>query len=201
MNSNCSCSLATSNLGQNWQLFVPCDLEIWWMTLNNNRAPLRYYVKLYASFQSHRWIKSGVTVRKRPIWVKIDDFFQPCDLEIWRMTLNNYMSIQSEVTVWKWLSWVLTFVNLTCRLWLLTLTYYMDITSVNVDNCWKFQDDTMTGTLSKRCDGWVDVRTYESFFLRAAWSQLNSYRNVVIAFKLLFILEIEKIQCLCITLT
>ena len=161
MNSNCSYSLATSNLGQNWQLFVPCDLEIWWMTLNNNRAPLRYYVKLSASFQSHRWIKSGVTVRKRPIWVKIDDFFQPCDLEIWRMTLNNFMSIQTEVTVWKWLSWVLTFVNLTCRLWPLTLTYCMDITSVNVNNCWKFQDDTMTGTLSKRCDGWADGRTYE----------------------------------------
>ena len=30
-----------------------CDLEIWWMTLENNRAPLLYYIKFCASFQSH----------------------------------------------------------------------------------------------------------------------------------------------------
>ena len=28
----------TPNLGQNRWCFVPCDLEIWWMTLENNRA-------------------------------------------------------------------------------------------------------------------------------------------------------------------
>ena len=44
------------------------------MTFKNNRAPLLCYFKLYASFRSHRWIQAGVTVRKRPIWVKIDDF-------------------------------------------------------------------------------------------------------------------------------
>ena len=52
----------------------PCDLEIWWMTLKNNRAHLLYYVKLCVSFQSHRWIQTGVTVLKHPIRVKIDDF-------------------------------------------------------------------------------------------------------------------------------
>ena len=52
------------NLGQNWWFFVPCDLEIWWMTLENNRAPLLYYIKLCASFQSHGRIETGVTVRK-----------------------------------------------------------------------------------------------------------------------------------------
>ena len=63
------------NLCQNRQFFVPCDLEIWRMTLKNNRAPLLCYFKLCASFRSHWWIQTGVTVRKRPIWVKIDDFF------------------------------------------------------------------------------------------------------------------------------
>ena len=48
------------------------DLEIWWMTLENNRAPLLYCFKLCASFHSHQWIQTGVTVRKRPIWVKIE---------------------------------------------------------------------------------------------------------------------------------
>ena len=54
--------------------FVPCDLEIWWMTLENNRAPLLYYIKLCASFQIHRWIETEVTVRKRSISVKISNF-------------------------------------------------------------------------------------------------------------------------------
>ena len=62
------------NLGQNRWCFVPCDLEIWWMTLENNRAPLLCCFKLCATFHSHRWIQLGVAVRKRPIWVKFDDF-------------------------------------------------------------------------------------------------------------------------------
>ena len=54
--------------------FVPCDLEIWSMTSKNKRAHLLYYIKLCASFQIHRGIQTGVTVRKRSIWVKIGDF-------------------------------------------------------------------------------------------------------------------------------
>ena len=64
----------TPNLGQNQWCFVPCDLEIWWMTLENNRAPLLCCFKLCATFHSHRWIQTGIAVRKRPIWVKFDDF-------------------------------------------------------------------------------------------------------------------------------
>ena len=62
------------NSGQNRQFFVPRDLEIWWMTLENNRAPLLYYIKLCASFRSHGWIQDGVTVRKCSIRVKIGNF-------------------------------------------------------------------------------------------------------------------------------
>ena len=70
-------------------IFVPCQLKIWWMTLENNRAPLLYYTKLCASFQSHVWIENGVTVRKRPIWAKLVIFLVPCDLEIWQMALEK----------------------------------------------------------------------------------------------------------------
>ena len=80
-------SPATPNLGQNRRFLEPCDLAIWRMTLKNNRAPLLCYFKLYASFHSHRWIQAGVTVRKRPIWVKIIDFFS-------RVTL--------QFDVWPW---------------------------------------------------------------------------------------------------
>ena len=64
----------TPNLGQIRQFLEPCDLEIWRMTFKNNRAPLLCYFKLCAAFRSHWWIETGVIVRKRPIWVKFDDF-------------------------------------------------------------------------------------------------------------------------------
>ena len=88
MNSNWSYSPETPNLGQIRRFLEPCDLEIWRMTLKNNRTPLLCYFKLYASFRSHRWIQTAITVRKRPIWVKIDDFF-------------NRVTLQFDVWPWK----------------------------------------------------------------------------------------------------
>ena len=58
-------------------IFFPCDLEIWWMTLKNNRAHLLSNIKLYASFHHHMWFQTGVTVRKRLSWV------MTCDLDLW----------------------------------------------------------------------------------------------------------------------
>ena len=89
VNSNWSYSPETPNLGKIRRFLEPCDLEIWRMTLKNNRAPFQCYFKLCAPFRSHWWIQTWVTVQKRPIWVKFDDFFGPCDLEIWWMTLEN----------------------------------------------------------------------------------------------------------------
>ena len=57
------------------------------MTLKNNRAPLLFYFKLCASFRSHWWIQTWVTVRKRPIWVKFDDF---------------QSRVTSKFDVWPW---------------------------------------------------------------------------------------------------
>ena len=62
------------NLGQNLQVFEPCNLEIWQMTLKNNRASLLCYFKLCASFHRHLWIQTGFTGRTSPIWVKIADY-------------------------------------------------------------------------------------------------------------------------------
>ena len=113
--------------------FVSHVLEIEQMTLKNNRAPLLCYFILCALFQSHWWIQSRVTVRKRPIWVKIDDFFNfvwpwnlHMTLEINRTPLlkniklfvsfHHQMWIQTGVMVRKQLSWVLAFVTLTVDL-------------------------------------------------------------------------------------
>ena len=175
------------------------------MTLKNNRAPLLCYFKLCAIFHSHQWVQTGVPFPKRPIWLKNDDFFVPCDLEIWQMTLeinrvpflgyfklmhfiaigefklelqsgnaqfgsksvfctvmtlkNNkaphlsniklfasfyhHMWIQTGVTLWKWLNWVLTSVTLTFDFWPWPFAW----TSLLIgNNFWKFQDDTMIGT-------------------------------------------------------
>ena len=85
VNWNWSYSPETLNLGQNRRFFVLCDLEIWWMTLQNNRAPLLYYIKLCAAFQIHRWIETEVTVRKCSIWVKISNFLSRVTLkfDVW----------------------------------------------------------------------------------------------------------------------
>ena len=47
-------------------------------------------------------------------------------------------------------------------LWPLTLNFCMDITFFVIGNHpWKFHDDTMMGTLWKRCDGRTDISQYE----------------------------------------
>ena len=88
------------------------------MASKENKAPLLCYFKLCVSLHSHRSIQTGVTVQKCPIWVKISEFFVPCDLEIWGMTLKNnrapllwhfklcasfhsHWCIQIGVIVWK----------------------------------------------------------------------------------------------------
>ena len=81
VNWNWSYSPETLNSGQNWRFFVPCDLEIWRMTLKNNRAPLLCYFKLCASFCSHWWIQPGVAVWKRSIRVKISNFLSSVTLK------------------------------------------------------------------------------------------------------------------------
>ena len=58
---------------------------IWWMTSKNKKTPLLYCTKLFASFQSHQWIKTGVTVRKHSLGVKINNCWSHVTLsfDIW----------------------------------------------------------------------------------------------------------------------
>ena len=73
--------------------FSLCDLEIWWMSSTNNRAPLLHYIKLSVSFQTPRWSQTEVTVWKPSIRrVKICNCFVPCDLEFWWITLKSNMA-------------------------------------------------------------------------------------------------------------
>ena len=61
--------------------FVLRDFEIWQMTLKKNRAPPLCCSNLCASFHSHQWIQTKVTLRKRSIRVKICDFLSSVTLK------------------------------------------------------------------------------------------------------------------------
>ena len=86
VNSDRSYNSETLNSGQNWRFFCPCDLEIWRMTLKNNREPPPCYCKLCASFHYHRSIPTGGTVRKRQIWVEVGIF---CPTWHWNLTNDH----------------------------------------------------------------------------------------------------------------
>ena len=70
-------------------------------------------------------------------------------------------------------------------------------------NSWKFHDDTMTGTLSKRCDRRRDRQTNrqtdrktEISVLRAAWSQLKMSRKKFDLNCSLFLLFSEQLMAI-----
>ena len=46
-------------LDLNPRFFSRCDLEIWWMTQKNNRAPLLCHFELFASFRSHCMVNTN----------------------------------------------------------------------------------------------------------------------------------------------
>ena len=78
VNSNWSYSPETPNLGQIWRFLEPCDLEIWRMTLKNNRAPLLSIFQaiciISSSYVNSNW-------RHIPETVKLG--CDLCDLDLW----------------------------------------------------------------------------------------------------------------------
>ena len=89
----------------NRRFFSLYDLEIRWMTSKNNRAPLLYYITLCASFQTHLWIKTEVTVQIHSIQVKIGDFLSRVTLKFdgwsWRTIGHLFYTTSSFVHHFK----------------------------------------------------------------------------------------------------
>ena len=81
------------------------DLNILWMTSKNNRTPLPYYIKLCASFQTHWWIQTAVTVQKCSIWGKIGDFLSCVTLKFdgwpWQTIGHLFYATSSFVNHFK----------------------------------------------------------------------------------------------------
>ena len=185
VNSNWSYSRETLNSGQNQRFFTPCELLS--MTLKNNRAHLLCYCKLCVSFHSHRSIQTGVTVRKRSIWVKIRNVFCP----VWLWYLNRwpwktiahifYVTLSFVhhfivIGVFKLESqpgntqigarFVLTSVTLTLDFWLGTFAWTSLLSMVIApENKWWYDGRNIVQKVS-------DGRTDRSF-LRVAWLQLK----------------------------
>ena len=181
MNLNWSYSPETPNLGQIRRFLEPCDLENWRMTLKNNRAHLLCYFKLCASFRSHWWIQTGVTVRKRPIWIKFYVFQSRVALNFdrwpWKnnrapllsniklyISFHHHMWIQTWVTVRKPLSWVVISVTLTFDLWpwpfAWTLPWSMVITPENFMMI-RWWEHSQKGVTDRQTDRQTD-RKYHS---------------------------------------
>ena len=76
-------------LDSNHWFFIRVALRFDSWPRRNNRAHLLYYVKFCASFQSHGWIQTGVTVRKRIILVNVGDFYP-----VWTWNLTNNLEKQ-----------------------------------------------------------------------------------------------------------
>ena len=183
--------------GSKSKFFVPCDLEIWQMTLKNNRAPRLCYFKLCASFHSHWWIQTGVTVRKRPLWVKIDDFFSRVTLKFdgwpWKTighlslvtsvcvcaSFHHHMWIRTGVMVRKRLSWVLTSVTLTFDLWSWPFAWTSLLSLVITPENFmmiRWCENSQKGVTDGQTDIQTDRRTDWTIH-RAAWSQLKKATN------------------------
>ena len=195
VNSNWSYSPETLNLGLIRRFLEPCDLEIWRMTLKNNRAPLLCYFKLCAAFRSHWCIQTGVTVRKRPIWSNSTIF-----RAVWPWNLTDHLEkqwgtspkqhqaiciISSSYVNSNW-SYRPETVTLGCDLcdldlWPLTLTFCMDITFVIGNNFMMIQwwEHSQKGVTDRQTD-----RRTDWTICGAAWSQLKSTQNYDKLFRL-----------------
>ena len=96
------------------------------MPSKHHGTPPLCYFKLFASFQNHQWIYTGVSVQIRPTVVKTGEFVSPATLKFhgWPVlspikrcaSFYRHVWTQTEMTVWKLLNWILTSVTLTSDL-------------------------------------------------------------------------------------
>ena len=180
MYSNCSYRPETPNLGQIRRFLELCDLEIWRMTLKNNRAPLLCCFQLCAWFHCHMWIQTGVRVRKRLSWVLTSGTLT-FDLWPWPfawtslltmvITPENFMMIrwwehgekgvtdrrtdrQTENTI-CWAAWSQLKISLTLQGLKLTLISRSNFLLL-LSKSWSKSDRHRSYFLSLKADIWLD---------------------------------------------
>ena len=145
--------------GSKSQFFVPCDLEIWRVTLKNNRAPLLCYFKICASFFAMGELNWGYSP-ETPNLGQNQPFFSRMTLKFdgWSWKTIGYISYQHQalcIVSWSFVNPNWSYGPETAKLGValcdrdlspLTLTFCMDVTFVIGNNCWKFPDDKIMET-------------------------------------------------------
>ena len=143
------------------------------MTWTINSAPLLRPYKFCASFCSCMWIQIGVTVRIHSNPVKIVDFLACVTLNLMddlekqgtsslplrAFCIISYPSVNSN---WSYSPEMPKLGQNLLWPWPLTFTFCRNIISVSGNYFWKFHNDTIWGTLWKRCD-WQRGRQTEPF--------------------------------------
>ena len=181
------------NLGQNWRFFCP----VWPLIndLENNKTPLLCYFKLCASFHSHQWIETPVTVQKCSTWVKIIYFSAPVILKFdrWHCKTIGHLIyttpslVQYFVAICKLklefrAQFVLTSVTLTSDIWLWPLPFaWTSLLSIVITPENFMMTETYTDRnivikvrwtewqMDEQTDRWTDWTIH-----RAAWLQQKS---------------------------
>ena len=102
--SNWSYSPETPNLGQIRRFLEPRDLEIWRMTLKNNKAPLLCCFQLCAWFHCHMWIQTAVRVRKRLSWV-LTSVTLTFDLWPWPFAWTSLLTMVITPEIFMMIRW------------------------------------------------------------------------------------------------
>ena len=135
---------------------------------------------------------------ERPNLGQIRRFLELCDLENWRMTLQNnrapllsiiklyasfhhHMWFQTGVTVRKRLSWVVTPVTLTFDLWPWPFAWTSLLSLVTTPANFMmilWREHSQKGVTDGQTDRQTDRRT-ENTIHRAAWSQLKNNDETV----------------------
>ena len=147
--------LVTFKLEPNCRFFSPCDLEIWWMTLENNTEPLLCSYKLCVSFHCYPWIQIRVMVQKRWNLSQIVNFSTHLILKFDRcpqITIGNlFYATSSFIAV--------------CE-------FKLELPSGNAQN-WKISwwYDDRNHYEKGVVDWWTDRTIY-----RAAWMQLKMFQ-------------------------
>ena len=101
VNSNSNYSPEMLNSVKNWQLFVPCDFEIWRMALKNIKVLFLCYFNLCTSFRGYRSMQIRVTVQKHSIRMIIFFFLSHVTLKFdgwpWKTTGHLFCATSSFV--------------------------------------------------------------------------------------------------------
>ena len=82
----------------NRRFFSPCDLEIWWMTSKNNRAPLLYYINLCIISNpsvNSKWSYSPETLNLGQNWQFLSRVTLKFDEWPWKTIRHLFCAISS----------------------------------------------------------------------------------------------------------